>query len=112
MGTGYTDKGWWYGTEPGTGGRDVIGQGQLDFIGFPRITYPGNNATQSPSQGFEWKGSGPAGTNHGNWYNPQTKEMLAPDFHHPPPIPPHWDYKDKQKRKFRIFQDGKKQLVD
>ncbi|MGI2909278.1 polymorphic toxin type 37 domain-containing protein [Tolypothrix sp. VBCCA 56010] len=66
-----------------------------------------NDPTQPPAEGWEWRGKNPPGGNEGAWYNPGTKESLHPDFNHPPPIGPHWDYVDPKKRQWRIFPDGR-----
>jgi RHS repeat-associated protein len=54
----------------------------------------GNDATKSPGDGFEWKGRGNPGVGKGKWVRgPRAeKEELYPDFDHPAPIGPHWDY--------------------
>ncbi len=51
------------------------------------------DAAQRPAPGWEWRGSGPAGSGQGNWYNPVTDQMLHPDLNHPGPIGPHYDYR-------------------
>ena len=43
----------------------------------------------------------------GNWYNPDTGEILHPDLNHPRPIGPHWDFRDILKQWWRIFRNGK-----
>ena len=52
-----------------------------------------DNPTDSPGPGWGWRGSGSPETGKGAWTNPETGESLHPDLDHPPPIPPHWDYK-------------------
>ena len=58
----------------------------------PDVTYPGDDPTKAPGEGFEWRGNGEKGTGEGNWYNPKTGESWHPDLNHPAPIGPHWDY--------------------
>lgn len=65
----------------------------------------GDDPTQCPGEGFKWKGKGKPETCLGNWYKDETKERLYPDFNHPPPIKPHWDYKG-QGFNVRLFLDG------
>ncbi len=54
----------------------------------------GDDPTQCPDEGFVWKGRGEAGVGKGKWVRgPRAeKEELYPDFDHPEPIGPHWDY--------------------
>ena len=52
-----------------------------------------DSPTDSPGPGWGWRGSGSPETGKGAWTNPETGESLHPDRDHPPPIPPHWDYK-------------------
>lgn len=59
------------------------------------------DADTPPGKGFEWQGP----KDKGAWYNPETKESLRPDFNHPDPIGPHYDYKNPAGR-FRIYPDG------
>ena len=62
--------------------------------------------TVPPSPDFEWKGKGAPGSKEGSWYNPKTQESLRPDFDHPPPIPPHWDWHRPGPVKYRWYFDG------
>ena len=69
--------------------------------------FPGNNPVEPPGPGFEWRGSGPPGSQGGNWFNPKTGESLRPDLNHPPPIGPHWDYRPFRGGPwYRILPDG------
>ena len=43
----------------------------------------------------------------GNWYNPNTGEILHLDLDHPQPIGPHWDFRDILRQWWRIFKNGK-----
>jgi hypothetical protein len=55
----------------------------------------GADQTKSPGEGFEWKGRGRPETGKGQWVKNDglpIKESLHPDFDHPPPKGPHWDY--------------------
>jgi hypothetical protein len=73
----------------------------------PSIPHPGNiPPTHAPGPGFTWRGSGSAGSPHGNWYNPVTKESLWNDMNHPPPLGPHWDYTVRGGGSWRWFPDG------
>lgn len=54
----------------------------------------GDDPTKCPGEGYTWKGRGPPGSKEGAWYNGRTKESLHPDLNHPPPKPPHWDYRN------------------
>jgi RHS repeat-associated protein len=63
----------------------------------------GCDATKSPGPDFVWKGN-----SKGSWFNAKTHESLRPDFNHPPPIEPHWDYsKSKPDTNVRLFLNGK-----
>ena len=55
-------------------------------------TWPGDDPTVPPGDGFEWRGPGEVGSDRGAWYNPETCDSLHPDLHHPKGIAPHWDY--------------------
>ena len=69
-------------------------------------SWPGDDPTKAPD-GFEWRGKGAPGSSRGNWYNPNTGEILHPDLNHPQPIKPHWDFRDILKQWWRIFKNGK-----
>jgi RHS repeat-associated protein len=47
-----------------------------------------------PGEGFVWKGKGAPGSGKGKWVKGSRGEgeQLYPDFDHPGPIGPHWDY--------------------
>lgn len=62
--------------------------------------------TISPGAGWVWVGNGPVGSAQGNWYNSEHDSSLHPDLAHPPPIGPHYDFKDWLGRWFRWFPDG------
>jgi RHS repeat-associated protein len=53
---------------------------------------PPDDPSQSPGEGWEWRGNGPPGSDQSSWYNPETGESLHPDLNHPAPVGPHWDY--------------------
>ena len=73
----------------------------------PDVTYPGNDATKAP-EGYEWRGSGPEGSDKGSWYNPETGESWHPDLNHSGDIGGHWDYnyKGSGSEGWRVFPDG------
>jgi hypothetical protein len=73
----------------------------------PNVTYPGNDPTVPPGEGFEWRGKSPEGGDKGAWYNPDTGESWHPDLEHSEPIGPHWDYTDENGNKWRVFEDGR-----
>ena len=55
----------------------------------------GADPTKRPAEGFEWRGRGEPKTGKGRWvkdHNLPTEESFHPDFNHPPPKGPHWDY--------------------
>lgn len=66
-------------------------------------TWPGDDPTQSPGDGFEWHGKLPEGGDKGAWFNPETGESLHPDFNHPG-MDPHWDWIDPKGIAWRIFR--------
>ncbi len=61
----------------------------------------------APGPGWEWRGSGPPGSDRGAWYNPATRETLHPDLDHPGPIGPHYDWRSPDGYFYRIFADGR-----
>jgi RHS repeat-associated protein len=65
-----------------------------------------DNPDQSPGEDWEWRGKGKPGGKEGSWYNPKTGESLHPDLDHPPPIGPHWDWKDSSGRQWRVPPGG------
>ena len=67
-------------------------------------SWPGDDPTVPPGDDFEWRGSGPIGSDKGAWYNPFTKDSLHPDLNHPAGIPPHWDWVNILKVIVRIFK--------
>ena len=71
--------------------------------------FPGNDSTESPGDGWEWRGKGNPSSGDGSWYNPKTGETLHPDLNHPEPIGPHWDYnyKGSNTNGWRIYPDGR-----
>lgn len=72
---------------------------------YPR--FPGWDPTKSLGKGYEWRGRGNSLSGKGNWFNPNTKEMLHPDLNHLEPYGPHWDYNYPGGGDgFRIFPDG------
>ena len=64
--------------------------------------WPGDDPTKAPD-GFECRGNGAPRSSKGNWYNPDTGEILHPDLNHPQPIGPHCDFRD-------IFENGGESL--
>ena len=58
-------------------------------------SWPGDDPTQSPGDGFRWRGPGDVGSSKGEWYNPTTGDQLHPDLNHPLPKGPHWGWKNK-----------------
>jgi hypothetical protein len=91
----------------GLTGNTAIGGTRVATRSAAAPRYPGNNPSIAPGRGFEWRGSGPVGSNQGNWYNPSTREWMRPDLNHGPPIGPHWDYGVRgQSPNYRIFPNG------
>ena len=65
--------------------------------------YPNfSDPSQSPGQGWEWRGPGAVGSGQGAWYNPVTQQSIRNDLLHGPPIEPHFDYKGPG-GSFRLF---------
>ena len=73
----------------------------------PDVTYPGDDTTQAPGDGFEWRGKEPVGGDKGAWVNKDTREQWHPDFNHKPPKGPHWDYTDPAGNVWSVFRDGR-----
>ncbi len=68
-------------------------------------SWPGDDPTIPPGDGFEWRGKGAPGSNRGAWVNPNTYDSLHPDLHHPAGIKPHWDWVNRVLKIFmRIFK--------
>ena len=67
-------------------------------------SWPGDDPTVPPGDGFEWRGNGPIGSDKGAWFNPFTRDSLHPDLNHPAGIPPHWDWVNILKVIVRIFR--------
>ena len=65
-------------------------------------SWPGDDPTVPPGDGFIWRGPGEVGSEFGEWYNPITGDQLHPDLNHLFPKGPHWGWKNKIKR---IFKD-------
>ncbi len=82
----------------GGSGKSGTKQGQSDTLPYP---LPGD-PTQSPGEGWEWRGNGPPGSSEGAWTKPGTKESLHPDLGHGQPIGPHWDYRDRHGNDWRV----------
>ena len=73
-------------------------------------TWPGDDMTKTPGDGWEWRSKNPEskpGDKDGNWYNPNNGQTLRPDLNHPPPKDPHWDWNVPGKGKFEIYKDGR-----
>ncbi|MFW6295895.1 MAG: RHS repeat-associated core domain-containing protein [Halothece sp.] len=72
---------------------------------------PETDSPPDSSGDWEWKGKPgePVGGDKGAWVNKKTGEQWHPDLSHPEPIGPHWDYKDKQGKRWRVFPDGRKE---
>jgi len=88
---GTSGKKLWDDEGKGTSGSEPMGATARPL---PNIKYPGNDPAMCPGEGYEWRGRGAVGSKEGSWYKKETGEILRADLHHPPPIPPHWDYTD------------------
>ncbi len=69
----------------------------------------GDDPSECPDEGFEWKGRGTPESGKGNWVRGQkpNQEALNPDLNHPAPIGPHWDYTSPEfPNGIRIKPDG------
>jgi RHS repeat-associated protein len=71
------------------------------------FTYPGDDPNVPPGAGYEWKGNGDPASEKGNWVNPTTGAYWHPDLHHPPPVGPHWDYRDPGYNMYRVYPNGR-----
>ncbi len=56
----------------------------------------GYDSSKCPGEGFVWKGRGTPESGKGNWVRGEkpNREKLNPDFDHPLPVGPHWDYEN------------------
>ncbi|WP_235811824.1 RHS repeat-associated core domain-containing protein, partial [Pseudomonas syringae] len=62
--------------------------------------------TQSPGEGWEWRGRGEPGSREGAWYNPSTGESLHDDRTHPPGKDPHVTYTDSSGTRWDNYGKG------
>ena len=69
-------------------------------------SWPGDDPTVPPGDGFEWRGPSEPGGKYGDWYNPNTHDALHPDLNHPLPKGPHWDWRNKLLRIIRDIFKG------
>jgi hypothetical protein len=92
-----------------TGRRDpsTIGLPEGSRPDHPIPIYPPGDGTLAPGADWEWRGKTDPAGGKGNWTNPGTGESLHPDLNHPPPIGPHWDWKDPSGENWRLFPDGR-----
>lgn len=58
-------------------------------------SWPGDDPTVPPGDGFVWRGPSEPGDKFGDWYNPNTHDALHPDLNHPLPKGPHWGWRNK-----------------
>ena len=72
------------------------------FAEWKQGSWPGDDPTVAPGDGFIWRGPGEVGSAKGEWYNPTTGDQLHPDLNHPWPKGPHWGWRNKL---LKIFED-------
>lgn len=65
----------------------------------------GEDSANPKAEGFEWRGEGIPGSREGGWFNPENKHRLRSDFDNPA-HDPHWDFRDEQRRDYRLYSDG------
>ncbi len=89
------------------GGVVVIGGAAVALVGLNVLlaqwvpgSWPGDDPSIPPGDGFEWRGPGKVGSEFGEWYNSITGDQLHPDLDHLPPKGPHWGWRNKIKRIF------------
>lgn len=89
-------------------GLDYGGYVQWIFSKWKPGTWPGDDPTVSPGDGFEWKGKAgaPVGSPYGYWENKETGDRLHPDFQHKPPKGPHWGWYRLKKFIMDLFRPG------
>jgi RHS repeat-associated protein len=95
-----------------TGGLlgDAIFNQEADAEGEACPVTPPHDPAVPPGEGWEWRGNGPPGSDEGAWYHPDTGASLHPDFSHPPPIGPHYDYQSRGGPKWRV-QPGSRKMT-
>ena len=80
----------------------------------PLEQYP-TDPTKPPSPDYEWQGRPGSipGKDPGNYWNPKLEHSLSPDYDHPAPIKPHWDFKPRfpspeypDPKGYRWYPDG------
>ena len=91
----------YYGNQLGNQWANTI-QGQDGLPAPPMRIVLSHDPGVPPGPDWTWEG-GPLG----QWHNRKTGESARPDFDHPAPVPPHWDYKpNKKSDKIRIPPGG------
>jgi RHS repeat-associated protein len=71
-----------------------------------------NKPDKAPFSGWTWKGPDSPGGSRGAWVSPDGSQSLHPDLNHPPPVKPHWDYRDPLGTFWRCYEDGRIELRD
>lgn len=64
------------------------------------------DSTQSPGEGWEWRGRGEPGSRERAWHNPDTGESLHDDRTHPPGKDPHVTYTDPKGTRWDNYGNG------
>ena len=76
----------------------------------PDVTYPGDDPSQAPD-GYEWRGKDEPGGKRGGYANKNGTDSWHPDLDHPDGVEPHWDYNNGHGNKWRVYPDGRIDLV-
>ena len=76
----------------------------------PDVTYPGDDPSQAPD-GYEWRGKDEPGGKRGGYVNKNGTDSWHPDLDHPDGVEPHWDYNNGHGNKWRVYPDGRIDLV-
>jgi RHS repeat-associated protein len=79
---------------------------------WPPPAYPGDDPAKPPGADWTWTGKpgSQPGSPDGSYTRPSPgggrPEQLRPDLNHPPPVGPHWDWRDPNGNDWRINPDG------
>lgn len=88
-------------------GGAIANQLGILYAEWKQGSWPGDDPTIAPGDGFIWRGPGEVGSAKGEWYNPNTGDQLHPDLNHPWPKGPHWGWRNKLLKIFiDLFKGG------
>jgi RHS repeat-associated protein len=80
------------------------GSGPTSPSGPPGSPQPPQGSNPPPGEGWSWRGSGPPGSDQGNWVNDKTGARWHP-HNDPSGHGPHYDYIDENGNRWRYYPD-------